>query len=73
MLEIRHKRRECIGCAACTELAPQYWKLDEDGLATLLTEKRQHGPFVYGDGFSDDTDILKETEQTCPVNIIQIK
>ena len=72
MFEARHKRRECIGWSACTERAPQYWILDEDGLATLLTQRRQHGSFVYGEGFPDDAELLRETELACPVKIIQI-
>jgi len=72
MIDISHKRPECIGCGLCAEQAPNYWEMSSDGLATLLDIKRKHNNFHYGDGFEEDRDILKKAEEGCPVQIIKI-
>ncbi len=73
MLEIEHKRPECIGCGLCAEVAPQYWKMASDGLAIMhsITEKRDH--FHYAEGFQEDHEILKKAVEGCPVQIIRVK
>lgn len=71
-LQIRHKQSECIGCALCTEIAPAYWSLIENGEAQLQNITRKVGPFNYAEGFPADRDMLKSAESGCPVNIIQV-
>ncbi len=63
---------ECIGCMLCAEVAPNYWSMQEDGLAQLrsVTEVRQN--LEWGEGFAEDHDILKEAEEGCPVDIIKV-
>lgn len=73
MLRIRHKQNECIGCAQCVELAPDYWTLDEDGMAELLHKSGAGGGHVLGQGFEADQDALNLAAQSCPVNIIKIE
>lgn len=73
MLTIRHKAVECIGCVACVEIAPHYWQLNEDGLAKLVHKTGERAPFDLGEGFIDDEAILREAEDNCPVNIIEIQ
>ena len=73
VIEIRHKRPECIGCGLCAEQAPNYWKMSSDGLATLLDIKRKLNNFHFADGFEEDRDILKKAEEGCPVQIIKIE
>lgn len=72
LLKIAHKKPECIGCMLCAEVAPNYWKMDEDGEAQLLRVTREVKAFQYGEGFEEDRDLLKEAEACCPVNIIKI-
>ncbi len=72
MLQIRHKQNECIGCAQCVELAPDYWGLDGDGMARLLNETGRWGAFTLGQGFASDCEALALAEQSCPVNIIDL-
>lgn len=73
MLKISHKKPECIGCMLCTEIAPNYWKMDEIGEAQLLTVLKTRGLFQLGEGFEEDRAILKEAESGCPVNIIKVE
>jgi len=42
--------------------------MDEDGIAQLLDSKQQ-GVFQCGEGFEEDLDVLKKSEEGCPVNI----
>lgn len=72
MLTIRHKAIECIGCAACVEIAPDYWHLDDDGMAKLHEVRGQQGHFELGQGFREDEGVLRDAEANCPVRIIEI-
>lgn len=56
----------------CAEVAPQYWKMDENGEAQLLRVTRTDSSFQYGEGFEEDRDVLQEAEAGCPVNIIKV-
>ncbi len=73
MLRIRHKAIECIGCAACVEIAPDYWHLDDDGMARLNTQTGRQGHFELGHGFREDEAQLRDAEANCPVHIIAIQ
>ncbi|MDQ8185903.1 ferredoxin [Pelagicoccus sp. SDUM812002] len=73
MLAIKHKREDCIGCAFCAEVAPNYWKMDEEGLAQLHQILDTAGSFEIGQGFEEDREALKEAEFHCPVSIIKIE
>jgi len=73
MIAIRHKASDCIGCAACVEIAPTYWQLDQGGMARLIEKSGQHGPFDLGHGFEDDRDSLLDAEANCPVDIIFVE
>ncbi len=56
----------------CAEVAPNYWKMDDNGEAQLLQVTRKDKTFEYSQGFEEDRPILKEAEAGCPVNIIRI-
>ena len=71
-IQIAHKKPECIGCALCAEVAPNYFAMDENGEAVLLQITREDPFFQYGQGFPEDLPALKEAEEGCPVDIIKI-
>lgn len=73
MITIKHKRLECIGCALCAEVAPNYWKMDEEGLAQLHQVVEKRDPFEIGQGFEEDRKALQEAADHCPVAIIKIE
>lgn len=73
MLEIRHKQNECIGCAQCVEIAPDYWFLDDNGMAQLLNPTGQWETLTMGEGCDVDQKILDLTEKSCPVDIIKVQ
>ena len=73
MLKIRHKAIECIGCAQCVEIAPDYWELDEDGMARLLNRTGVWREFSLGQGPEVDRRDLVRTGESCPVSIIEVR
>ena len=54
LIPISHKKPECIGCALCAEVAPNYFEMDEDGEAQLIRVVREQGKFQFSEGFEDD-------------------
>jgi ferredoxin len=72
-IKIAHKKLECIGCALCAEVAPGYWRMDEDGEAQLIQPIRRDAQFEYANGFDEDRAALKQAEEGCPVGIIRIE
>lgn len=52
----------CIGCGACTSVAPDYFDLGDDGKAHV---KKQYD--------EKDDDIIVEAKDGCPAGAIEIK
>ena len=72
MLRISHKKGECIGCDHCTSLAPEYWRIDDNGLAILIAPTSRSGPLEFAKGFAEDRPVLDAAADGCPVQIIRI-
>ncbi|EDY81025.1 hypothetical protein VDG1235_642 [Verrucomicrobiia bacterium DG1235] len=73
MLLIKHKRQDCIGCALCAEVAPNYWHMDTEGLAQLHQVHREESPYQIAQGFEEDRPALEEAALHCPVSIIRLE
>ena len=71
MVKIRHKKPECIGCRLCADIAPQYFEMDDEGLAQLINSTPQ-GVFQIAQGFDEDLNDLEQCAEGCPVDIISI-
>lgn len=69
---LRHKPSECIGCDLCADTAPEYFEMNEDGMATLINIEKEHGVFTYTEALTVDLDVLEQAEEGCPVNIITV-
>jgi len=39
VVKIQHDRPNCIGCAACAAVAPEFWSMNEDGKSDLKNAK----------------------------------
>ena len=72
MITLRHKPSECIGCDLCAETAPEYFEMDEFGMAQLISIERSSKVFNYTTAPDMDLDVLQEAEEGCPVNIIAV-
>lgn len=72
LIQIIHKRCECIGCGFCTEVAPGYWFMNGEGEAELHTILGRQDKFEYGEGLFLDRERLAVAAAGCPVKIIQM-
>ncbi len=70
-LVVRHKVGECIGCCLCAETVPQYFEMDDFGLA-FLVGSIQEGPFQRATAFRMDQTDLEAAAEGCPVDIIRV-
>jgi len=59
VIEVNHD--VCIGCATCEGIAPDYFKV-EDGLAHVIKDYSE-----------EDSDLIDEAINSCPVQAISIK
>jgi ferredoxin len=70
-LVIRHMAADCIGCAACEETIPQYFRLDEHGMARLL-DSTPEGVFQRALALKLDEADIDAAVEICPVDIIRV-
>ena len=49
----------CIGCGACTAVAPEVFEIGDDGLAVVVSEENIDG--------------AKEAAESCPVEAIEVE
>ena len=68
-----HFKKDCISCGACAAIAPEYWEMDEQGLAQLKgsTEKGDHWELPINT--EEARAANQEAADVCPVNIIHVK
>ncbi len=67
--KLQHEREICIGCGACEAVAPDFWKMDDDGKSNLVdsTEKGNTQEREL-----DDIAENQEAAEVCPVNCIHV-
>ncbi|MFP4165183.1 MAG: ferredoxin [Chitinispirillaceae bacterium] len=53
----------CIGCELCPSICPEVFKMEDDGLAHIITEEVP----------SDAETTAEEAAESCPVNAINIE
>ena len=70
-MKIRHKKNECIGCALCEQEAPEYFTMDNEGMAILI-DSVELGVFYHRKGLEYDRPSLTRSAEGCPVNIIHV-
>lgn len=72
--KIEHDRPNCIGCAACAAIAPEFWKMDDDsGKSDIIDGKRKDDGREELDIEEKDFKINQEAAEACPVNVIHLK
>ena len=70
---IEHDRPNCIGCAACAAVAPDFWTMNEDGKSDIVGCKNRDDEWEELDIGEKDYQVNKEAADSCPVNVIHIK
>ncbi len=70
-MKVRHKKNECIGCALCEQEAPEYFTMDDEGMAFLIDSTKM-GVFHHRKALEYDRPALTRAAEGCPVNIIHV-
>ena len=70
--KVVHFKKECISCGACAAINPEFWEMDEEGLAQLkgAKEVEDHWELEISE---KDKESNQEAADVCPVNIIHVK
>jgi len=71
--KILHYRDECISCGACAAICPEFWEMDDEGLAHLKESKKMEGHWERDISSEDDRARNQEAADACPVQIIKLK
>ncbi|MGP8217404.1 MAG: ferredoxin [Bacteroidia bacterium] len=72
MVRIILYRQKCIGCNACSEMAPARWRISrKDGKSNLIGGREKNGFFSLLT-HDEDYDLDKLVELHCPVRVIRI-
>ncbi len=70
--KVEHDRPNCIGCQACTIVAPDYWEMAADGLSQLKGSKK-NGEKFEREIDEKDLEPNLQAARSCPVAIIHVK
>ena len=70
--QLFHDRPNCIGCAACAAVAPDFWSMSEDGKSDIIGSKMKEDETEEMDIDEKDYKENKEAADSCPVNVIHI-
>lgn len=70
---ILHYKEQCISCGACAAIAPEFWTMDEEGLADLNGSMKKEDHFELEINTEEARAMNQEAADVCPVNIIHIK
>ena len=79
-IKITYDRSGCIGAAACAAVAPEFWKIVDDGLADLAGATQVDEDMWeleldeqdFKEKFKEILQINKEAAESCPVQVIKI-
>ena len=70
---IEHDRPNCIGCGACSAIAPKFWEMNQDGKADVKSGKTRPDNWQELEINETDFDENKQAAESCPVNVIHLK
>jgi ferredoxin len=69
---LQHDRPNCIGCAACEAVAPDFWEMNSDGKSDIKKGKNIDNGWQELDFEDKDLSLNKDAADSCPVNVIHI-
>jgi len=69
---LQHDRPNCIGCAACEAVAPNFWEMNSDGKSDIKNAKNVDNGWQQLEIEEKDFNANKEAADSCPVNVIHI-
>ena len=68
-----HFKKDCISCGACAAISPDFWEMDEQGLAQLKGAKEVADHWELDIAAEEARVQNQEAADVCPVNIIHVK
>jgi ferredoxin len=69
---LQHDRPNCIGCAACEAVAPDYWEMNGDGKSDIKEGKDLDNGWQELEFKEKNFQENKDAADSCPVNVIHI-
>tara|TARA_Y100000310_G_C20641550_1_gene794225 strand:+ start:1285 stop:1521 length:237 start_codon:yes stop_codon:yes gene_type:complete len=69
---ITHYKEDCISCGACAAISPEFWEMDEEGMAQLKGSKKMEGHWERVIDSEDSRAQIQESVDVCPVQIIKL-
>ena len=71
--KVLHFKKDCISCGACAAISPDFWEMDEEGLAQLKDSKEIDDHWERPIDPGAEVEANQEAADVCPVNIIHVK
>jgi len=71
--KIIHFRKDCISCGACAAICPDFWEMDEEGLAKLKNSIESGDYWELEVKTEEDRAKNQEAAEACPVTVIKIE
>jgi len=62
-MKARVNRDLCIGCGLCEGICPKVFKMDEENIATVVTENIPQ----------EEMENVREAAESCPVSAIELE
>lgn len=70
---LTHRRKDCIGCGSCAQIAPELWSMNkDDGKADLCHGVKKDEHFV-SEIDEVEKQKAKECSKSCPMGIIRVE
>lgn len=69
---LQHDRPNCIGCAACEAVAPDFWEMNGDGKSDIKNAKNLENGWQELEIEERNFGENKDAADSCPVNVIHI-
>ena len=71
--KILHYKNNCISCGACAAICPEFYEMDEEGIAQLKGSMQVGDHWERNISSEDDRVRNQEAADVCPVQIIKIE
>ncbi len=70
--KVLHFKKDCISCGACAAICPDFFKMDDDGLAQLKDSKPVEDHWELEIDTIEAKTCNQEAADVCPVQIIKV-
>ena len=72
-IKILHYKEECISCGACAAICPDFWEMDDEGMANLKESTKTDDHWERTIETEDARSRNQEAADACPVQIIKLE